>query len=94
MKNVVVLQSLLRTIGILGLVMVLISQSPVLNIPFIPHTIIPYITILSVLLIGSGLYVKLKYAKEELSILTYIFTIITLIVALFIAVSLLYGFLY
>lgn len=94
MKNVVLKQSLLRTIGIIGLLMVLISQSPDLNIPFIPHRSIPYIVIISVFLIAAGLYFKLKYAEEEPSTITYIFTIITLITALLIAVFLLNGILY
>jgi hypothetical protein len=42
--------------------------------------------------ISLGLYFKIKFAKEEPSVLTYIVTFITLLFALIIASSFLVGF--
>jgi heme/copper-type cytochrome/quinol oxidase subunit 4 len=82
MRTLSAIHPILRILGVCGLFLTLLNNSTVFESPFIATKYTPYIVILSVILISLGLYLKLKYAEEEPSTITYISTVITLLVAL------------
>jgi fumarate reductase subunit C len=92
MINKTNIHSFLRTIGFLGLFLVIFSNSSRFETPLIDVKFNPYIIMMCLISISLGLYFKIKFAKEEPSVLTYIVTFITLLFALIIASSFLVGF--
>ncbi len=88
MTNLTSIHIYFRVLGFIGLAFIFLNKSEAI---FMPVNYGLYIMIFSLVLISLGIFFKLKFAKEEPSVITYIVTFIPLLLAITLSASLLFS---